>query len=73
MDFSLSEDQLSFKKATVEFASKYLNEGVAEREREGEFYLEGWNKCAEFGIHGLSIPEKYGGLGKDILTCVKFS
>jgi L-prolyl-PCP dehydrogenase len=70
MDFSLSENQLAFKKATVEFASKVLNQIAAEPENRGKFNLEGWQKCAEFGIHGLAMPEKYGGLGEDILTCV---
>lgn len=70
MDFSYSEDQLTFKKAAIEFAQKALNEGARERELRGEFDQEGWDKCAEFGVQGLSMPEKYGGLGLDILTCV---
>jgi len=70
MDFSLTDDQLSFKKTVIEFSEKILNKGAAERERNGEFNQDGWEKCADFGIHGLSLPEAYGGLGKDILTCV---
>lgn len=70
MDFSLTEDQLSFKKAAIEFAKKALNYGAADREKKCEFNQEGWEKCAEFGIHGLSMPEEFGGLGKDVLTCV---
>jgi alkylation response protein AidB-like acyl-CoA dehydrogenase len=70
MDFSFTEDQLTFKKSAVEFAEKMLNKGVKERERKSEFNQDGWEKCAEFGIHGLPLPEEYGGLGMDILTCV---
>jgi len=70
MDFSFTEDQLTFKKSAIEFAERVLNKGVKERERKSEFNQDGWEKCAEFGIHGLSMPEEYGGLGLDILTCV---
>ncbi len=70
MDFSLTEDQISFKKLAVEFAKSSLNKGFSARERNGEFNFEGWNKCAQFGLHGLHMPEKYGGLSRDILTCV---
>jgi len=70
MDFSLSEDQVTFKKSAIEFAEKALNKGVKEREKNREFNQEGWEKCAEFGVQGLSVPEKYGGLGMDIMTCV---
>lgn len=70
MDFSLTEDQARFKELTIEFARRELNDGVKERERKREFYWAGWRKCAEFGVHGTSMPEKYGGLDMDLLTCV---
>ena len=70
MDFTLTEDQVTFKDSAVAFAEKVLNKGARERERNGEFNQVGWEKCAEFGIHGLPIPEQYGGLGMDIMTCV---
>jgi len=70
MDFSYSEDQLTFKTSAIEFAERELNKGSKEREKNSEFDQAGWDKCAEFGIHGLSMPEQYGGLGMDILTCV---
>ena len=70
MDFSLTEDQITFKKSAIEFAEKALNTGAKEREKNREFNQDGWEKCAEFGVQGLSMPEKYGGLGMDIMTCV---
>ncbi len=70
MDFSLTEDQLTFKASATDFAKRELNKGVRERERSGEFNQDGWDKCAAFGIHGLPVPEQFGGLGMDILTCV---
>lgn len=70
MDFSLTEDQITFKKSAIEFAEKALNKGAKEREKNREFNQDGWEKCADFGVQGLSMPEKYGGLGMDIMTCV---
>lgn len=70
MDFSLTEEQLTFKKSAIEFAGKALDSGVREREAAREFDQAGWEKCAEFGIQGLCIPERYGGLDADIMCCV---
>jgi len=70
MDFSLTDDQITFKKSAIEFAEKTLNKGAKERERNREFNQDGWEKCAEFGVQGLAMPEEYGGLGMDIMTCV---
>lgn len=69
MDFSFSEEQIKFRDSVVKFAHRELNEKAGEREKNGEFFAEGWKKCAEFGILGLPLPKKYGGLEADILTC----
>ncbi len=68
MDFSWSDEQLAFKDAVVRFARKELNDGLAERERDGKLSRRNWQKCAEFGLIGLATPEAYGGAGEDILT-----
>jgi alkylation response protein AidB-like acyl-CoA dehydrogenase len=68
MDFSWTEDQLRFKNAVIEFARNTLNEGLIQDDRQGELPKEKWQKCAEFGLLGLAIPEEYGGNPTDILT-----
>lgn len=68
MDSSWTEEQLAFKKAVINSAQKELNQGLLERDRKGEFSRENWKKCAQLGIHGLAVPEEYGGSGSDILT-----
>jgi alkylation response protein AidB-like acyl-CoA dehydrogenase len=68
MDFAWSEEQLAFKDAVIKFAQKELNEGLVERDRCSEISRENWQKCANFGILSLAIPEEYGGSGADILT-----
>lgn len=70
MDFSLSEEQASFKKSVYEFALKELADAsLRERDKNGGFFTEGFRKCAEFGLLALPIPEEYGGLGKDVVDC----
>lgn len=68
MDFSWSEEQLEHKRAAIKFAQKELNGDLVDRDQTCEFSRENWMKCAQFGIQGQPFPEKYGGLGADILT-----
>lgn len=68
MDFSWSEEQLTYKNSVIKFAQKELNEGLIERDKKGELSRQNWQKCAQFGLLGLAIPEEYGGAGADILT-----
>jgi alkylation response protein AidB-like acyl-CoA dehydrogenase len=70
MDFAWSPEQIELREAIVELARKELNEGLTDRDERGEFNRNGWNLLAEFGIHGLPIPEEYGGQGADPLTTV---
>jgi alkylation response protein AidB-like acyl-CoA dehydrogenase len=68
MDFEFSAEQLEFKKTAIEFARSELNDGMIRRDKDAVFSRELWEKCAQFGIHGLPIPREYGGTDADILT-----
>jgi alkylation response protein AidB-like acyl-CoA dehydrogenase len=68
MDFTWTEEQLEFKKTIIEFAHKELNDSLLERDKSSSFSPENWLKCAQIGIHGLAVPEEYGGVGADLLT-----
>ena len=68
IDFAWTEDQVQLRRAVVELARTQLNDGIQQRDRDGEFHRDGWKRCAEFGIHGLPIPVEYGGTGLDPLT-----
>ena len=70
MDFAWTEEQTAFRQSVIKFARQELNNNLIERDRLEEFSREAWNKCAEFGIHGLPVPAQYGGGGSDILTTV---
>ena len=68
LSFGWNEEQLAFKEAIVKFAQEELNDDLIEKDRNSQFNRNGWNKCAEFGILSLPIPEEYGGKGVDPLT-----
>ncbi|MCA9771494.1 MAG: acyl-CoA dehydrogenase family protein, partial [Myxococcales bacterium] len=74
MDFDLSADQLALREAVARFCKKELwYDDMIERDHEGRFSREGWDKAAEFGFQGMPIPTEYGGQGYDILsTAVAF-
>jgi L-prolyl-PCP dehydrogenase len=71
MDFSWSEEQLARRQATVDFASDALsNERVFANDRDSTFPQEDWDRCAEYGLLRLSVPEQWGGMGVDLMTAV---
>lgn len=70
MDFAWSEEQRQLFDAVADFAGKQLNENLVENDRHAVFNRAGWQRCGEFGIQGLPVPEEYGGLGRDALTSV---
>jgi alkylation response protein AidB-like acyl-CoA dehydrogenase len=70
VDFSWSDEQLAFRKEVVRFAREELNDDVIQRDREEEFFWDGWSKCGKFGIQGLPVSPEFGGSGGDVLTTV---
>lgn len=68
MEFQWSEEQLAFYDAVVDFSQKELNDDLIGRDTNEIFSREAWNKCADFGIQGLPLPEEYGGQGADAIT-----
>jgi alkylation response protein AidB-like acyl-CoA dehydrogenase len=68
LDFSWNEEQLALRSSIISFAKKELNDSLIEQDRDEGFNWEGWKKCAAMGLHGLPIPQEYGGQGADILT-----
>ena len=70
MDFSWSSEQLAYKQSVVKFAKNELNHSAIERDKKSLFDKALWKKCAEFGLLGISIPEKYGGCRSDTMTAL---
>ncbi len=69
MNFELSEEQKMLKKAAREFLENECPESVVRKAEDSDFgYLpELWKKAADLGWLGLIYPEKYGGIGMNIL------
>ncbi len=70
MDFSLTPEQQEWQDAAIEFAKTSLADDMIARDHAGEFSREAWQKCADFGVQGLPVPEKYGGNGADVSTAI---
>jgi alkylation response protein AidB-like acyl-CoA dehydrogenase len=71
MEFAFSQSQKSWHNAAVRFATEELADPeAAARESRGEFWREGYARCARFGIPGLPVPTEYGGQGQDLLTTI---
>jgi alkylation response protein AidB-like acyl-CoA dehydrogenase len=68
MDFSLSEEQQILRETIIRFASKELNDGIIERDRDQSFSRALWDHCGQMRLQGLPVPEEYGGSGLDPLT-----
>lgn len=70
MDFALKPEQEELKNAAREFALSELSYDMIEPDREQAFNKQGWLSCAEFGVHGLPIPEEHGGGGADMMSTI---
>src|SRR2546423_7926393 len=70
MEFDLTPEQLSLQKAAIDFARAELSSDMIERDAKRAFSHDGWKKCAAFGVHGLPIPEEFGGSGSDPVTTI---
>ncbi|MGH2701169.1 MAG: acyl-CoA dehydrogenase family protein [Actinomycetota bacterium] len=45
-----------------------LEDDTRDRDPDGVFSRESWNRLGRFGIHGLPAPEEFGGGGTDVVT-----
>lgn len=64
MDFNISKEQKQLRKETIKFALNNLNDNKYVE----KFSREMWEKISNFGILGITVDEKYGGLNESYLT-----
>ncbi|MEJ5366037.1 MAG: acyl-CoA dehydrogenase family protein [Desulfosoma sp.] len=67
MDFQLSEEQRMIKETVYKWSVNELGPIQEKVDEEDWFPPDFFQKCAEIGILGITIDEKYGGLGGDVL------
>ena len=71
MDFSENEETQGLRQLLRRFLDKEVNpEMIARWDREDCIPREMLKRIAELGVCGLTVPEKYGGLGRDVLGMV---
>ena len=71
MDFAFSDSKNTGTTRPLRFAREELvDPDAAGREKRSEFWREGYQRCARFGILGLPVPAEYGGQGQDLATTV---
>jgi len=68
VDFTLNDDQKMILELVDEVSEKEFAPRADEISAKGEFPAENIKKLAELDLFGITIPEKYGGLGMDYLT-----
>jgi isovaleryl-CoA dehydrogenase len=67
MDFQLSDEQRMIKETVYKWSLKELGPLQEKIDEEDWFPPDFFKKCAEIGILGITMDEKYGGLGGDVL------
>ena len=66
--FPLTNDQQEWKDRTAEIAERDIGPRAAEYDRKAEFPRESLDSLREAGLWSMRVPQKYGGLGLDLVT-----
>src|ERR1700759_5322206 len=70
-NFDLGESAEMIRESTREFAEAEIAPRAAAIDRDNSFPRELWPKLGALGLHGITAPEEYGGLGLGYLEhCV---
>jgi isovaleryl-CoA dehydrogenase len=71
LNFDLGESAEMIRESTQAFAANEIAPRAAEIDRENLFPRDLWPKMGALGLHGVTAPEEYGGLGLGYLEhCV---
>ncbi len=68
MDFNFSEDQNILRETVRKFAESVISPKINEMRKERRIPESVYEGMAKLGILGMTVPEKYGGMGADALT-----
>ncbi|MFN5852779.1 MAG: acyl-CoA dehydrogenase family protein, partial [Pirellulaceae bacterium] len=66
--FSLSPELTSLRDSAADFARQQLSDDVEERDREQRFGRTLWDRCGQWRMQGLPVPQEDGGKGLDSLS-----
>ena len=68
MDFALTDEQQALRASVIDFAQAVVAPGAGQRDRDGFFDRDVWDRCGAQGLCGLPISETHGGSGADAVT-----
>ena len=61
LNFQLGEDIDALRDVVQQFAAKEIAPRASEIDSSDEFPMDLWQKMGELGLHGITVPEEYGG------------
>ena len=61
LNFQLGEDIDALRDVAQQFAAKEIAPRASEIDSSDEFPMDLWQKMGELGLHGITVPEEYGG------------
>ncbi|MFB6079494.1 MAG: acyl-CoA dehydrogenase family protein [Haloferacaceae archaeon] len=73
VDSGLTAEQRAVAETVREFAVAELRPDAESRDAEERFPETAWDGLAEMDLTGLTVPERYGGVGADRTTCAVVS
>ena len=61
LNFQLGEDIDALRDVVAQFAAKEITPRASEIDSSDEFPMDLWQKMGDLGLHGITVPEEYGG------------
>lgn len=62
LDYQLGDDINALRETVKAFADAEIAPRAAELDRTDQFPMDLWQKMGELGLHGITVPEQYGGV-----------
>ena len=62
LDYQLGDDINALRETVKAFADAEIAPRAAELDRIDQFPMDLWQKMGELGLHGITVPETYGGV-----------
>ncbi len=61
LQFDLGEDVAMLRDSLQQFVAAEISPRAGEIDRTDQFPMDLWRKLGELGVHGITVPEEYGG------------
>ena len=62
LNYQLGDDINALRETVKAFADAEIAPRAAELDRTDQFPMDLWQKMGELGLHGITVPETYGGV-----------